>query len=119
MEICRSHHLEDAEEFVEKWMAYSISNLGGAEPTLEYLVEMENREFNKINSNQSKNLKRTSENVSNLRVYKQNADDEVDEEESALLGSYVCITPKVSEIYFINLPGAFICLMNKMIDLRV
>lgn len=100
MEICLSHGFDDAEEFVEKWMAYSISNLGGADPTIERLAEMENRELNKVKGTQSKNLKRSSEKSSNLKVYKQGniMDDEVDEEESALLGSYVCLTPKVSLI---------------------
>lgn len=87
-------------EFVEKWMAYSISNLNGADPSVQFLTEMENREFNKAQQNQSRNLKRAAVEKSNLKVYKQgnDVDDEVDEEDNALLGSYVCITPKVSLI---------------------
>lgn len=79
-------------------MAFSISNLGGADPTVEHLAQMESRELNNAKGNQAKNLKRSSEKSSNLKVYNQgNAiNDEVDEEESALLGSYVCLTPKVS-----------------------
>lgn len=102
LEICFSHDLDDAEEFVEKWMAFSISNLGGADPSVEYLTEMENREFNKVKINQSKNLKRAIEKSSNLKVYKQgnDIDGDVDEEESALLGSYVCLTPKVSLTFY-------------------
>lgn len=79
-------------------MAYSISHHGGSDPSVELLADMVNREFNKVKGNQTKNLKRASE-KSNLKLYKQgnDPDEDVDEEESALLGSYaVCITPKVS-----------------------
>lgn len=83
-------------------MAYSISNLGGADPTIDFLIQMENRELNNVKGKQTKNLKRSSEKSSNLKVYKQGneVDDDVDEEESALLGSYVCLTPKVSQSLF-------------------
>lgn len=79
-------------------MAFSISNLNGADPTVQYLTEMENREFNKAQKNQTRK-RPAAEKSSNLKVYKQGGndiDDEVDDEDNALLGSYVCITPKVS-----------------------
>lgn len=100
IEICYAYNVDDPVEFVEKWMAFSISNLNGADPTVQFLTEMENREFNKNqHHNQSRNLKRLAiEKSSNLRVYKQGNDvnEEVDDADNALLGSYICITPKVS-----------------------
>lgn len=101
LEIGFAHDLDDAEDFVNRWLSFSISNLNGAEPTVQYLTEMENREFNKAQQNQSRKRSSAAEKSSNLKVYKQgsNIDDEVDDEDNALLGSYVCITPKVS---FIN-----------------
>lgn len=100
LEIGFAHDLDDAEDFVNRWLSFSISNLNGAEPTVQYLTEMENREFNKAQQNQSRKRPSAAEKSSNLKVYKQgsNIDDEVDDEDNALLGSYVCITPKVSSI---------------------
>lgn len=98
LEIGEKNDVDDAVEFVEKWMAFSISNLNGADPTVQYLTEMENREFNKAQKNQTRK-RPAAEKSSNLKVYKQGGndiDDEVDDEDNALLGSYVCITPKVS-----------------------
>lgn len=94
-------------------MAFSISNLGGADPTVDHLIDMENRELNKVKGNQTKTLKRSSEKSSNLKVYKQGnaVDDEVDEEDSALLGSYVCLTPKVSQLFFIE------CCQERVVEL--
>nr|CAD7197455.1 unnamed protein product [Timema douglasi] len=40
VEICETNCI-DEEEFVETWMAYTVSNLGGADPTVETLVQME------------------------------------------------------------------------------
>ncbi|XP_026478350.1 DNA polymerase alpha subunit B [Ctenocephalides felis] len=45
VEICANYGIDDPEQFVEQWMAFSISNLGGAEPTLEYLKQMERKEL--------------------------------------------------------------------------
>lgn len=98
LEIGFSHDVDDAVEFVEKWMAFSISNLNGADPTVQYLTEMENREFSKVQQQNQSRKRSAAEKSSNLKVYKQgnDVDDEVDDEDNALLGSYVCITPKVS-----------------------
>jgi hypothetical protein len=72
-------------------MAFSISQLNGAEPTIQYLIDMENKELKK--NKHVKNMKRSAE-PSHLKVYNQGSFD--DDEEEKLLGSYVCITPKVS-----------------------
>lgn len=47
IEICIELRIDDPEEFVEQWMAYSVSSLGGAEPTAEYLKQMLRHELNK------------------------------------------------------------------------
>lgn len=45
VELCISYHIDDAAEFVEQWLAFSVSHLSGAEPTLEYLNEFERKVF--------------------------------------------------------------------------
>jgi hypothetical protein len=46
VEICISNGI-DEEELVELRMAFGVSHLRGAEPTLDTLVQMEGKEFNK------------------------------------------------------------------------
>lgn len=45
VEICLNNGVSDPVEFVEQWMAYSLSKLQGAEPTLYFLTEMERKEY--------------------------------------------------------------------------
>jgi len=45
-EICISNGI-DEEELVEVWMAFSVSHLRGADPTVDALVQMERKEFGK------------------------------------------------------------------------
>ncbi|XP_053945292.1 DNA polymerase alpha subunit B-like [Anastrepha ludens] len=45
LELCISYHIDDAAEFVEQWLAFSISNLNGAEPTVASLSEFERKVF--------------------------------------------------------------------------
>lgn len=90
LEICTFYNLNDPVEFVEKWMAYSISNLSGADPTLQYINDFENKEFK--NQNHASSKARRPAERSKLKVYNQESDDE----ENDILGAYVCITPKVS-----------------------
>lgn len=40
-EICTVNNITDAEEFVEQWMAYSLTNFNGAEPTVARLNEFQ------------------------------------------------------------------------------
>lgn len=44
--MCEEHDV-DAERFVELWMAFSLSNLNGASPTVENLQAFERKEFSK------------------------------------------------------------------------
>lgn len=43
VELCITYHIDDATEFVEQWMAFSVSNLHGDEPTIEHLNEFERK----------------------------------------------------------------------------
>lgn len=74
-------------------MSFSINSLGGADPTLQYINDFENKEF----KNQCKtNVKpQRKEARSEVKVYNQESEDE----ENDIIGAYVCITPKVSSTY--------------------
>lgn len=81
-------------------MSFSISCLQGAEPSVANLAEFENKEF--------KNVAKKAKKIDNksrvpLKVYNQDSDDD----ESDILGAYVCITPKVSKLIIVNLLGIF------------
>nr|CAD7425604.1 unnamed protein product [Timema monikensis] len=56
VEICETNCI-DEEEFVETWMAYTVSNLGGADPTVETLTQMERR-FQEYDYGPEANIKR-------------------------------------------------------------
>ncbi|XP_075153605.1 DNA polymerase alpha subunit B [Haematobia irritans] len=45
VDLCSSYNIDDAAEFVEQWVAFSISNLNGAEPTVDHLNEFERKVF--------------------------------------------------------------------------
>ncbi|KAL1396281.1 hypothetical protein pipiens_002716 [Culex pipiens pipiens] len=45
IQICNRHGVVDPVEFVEQWFAYSCSKLGGAEPMLDNLRDMESHEY--------------------------------------------------------------------------
>lgn len=45
VDLCALYRIEDAAEFVEQWVAFSISNLNGAEPAVEHLNEFERKVF--------------------------------------------------------------------------
>lgn len=93
LEISAVYQLDNAAEFVEQWMSFSISNLGGAEPTVEYLRNMEIKEYQNKAANDFAKTESKSEAASgSLQVYNDSDDDMTND----LLGSYVCVTPKVS-----------------------
>lgn len=73
-------------------MAYSISHLSGAEPTVQYLIEMEKKEFVKLPKSGFSTKAVSNAPSVNLKIYNEDSDDE----QNDLLGAYVCITPKVS-----------------------
>ncbi|XP_053691499.1 DNA polymerase alpha subunit B [Sabethes cyaneus] len=124
IEICLRHDIEDPVEFVEQWMAYSVSKLNGAEPTVEFLRDMESHEYsnrarkpaapsvlNRIRYSEglpTSPRSRTSDSgaskdgigqagssaAGGLVIYN-NA--ELDSVENDVLGSYGCITPKAKK----------------------
>ncbi|KAJ9599819.1 hypothetical protein L9F63_009859, partial [Diploptera punctata] len=66
VEICISNNI-DEEELVEVWMAFSVSHLGGANPTLDTLGQMERKEFGKKQEPQTVQKSRPQE--STLIIY--------------------------------------------------
>lgn len=44
LQLCTKYNLE-AEEFCDQWYAFTISNLGGAPPTLDNLENLERKEY--------------------------------------------------------------------------
>lgn len=43
--MCITHNFDDEREFVETYLAYSVSHLNGAEPTSQSLLDFERREL--------------------------------------------------------------------------
>lgn len=93
--MCTEYEITDASEFVEEWMAYTISKLNGADPTLDTLGDMARHEFTKnTKKNVSKNVTRGSD-EGNIKVYGQKMDDLDDD----IMGAYIVsdpMSPKVS-----------------------
>ncbi|KAJ4447947.1 hypothetical protein ANN_09957 [Periplaneta americana] len=67
VEICISNSI-DEEELVEIWMAFSVSHLRGADPTLDTLVQMERKEFGKKQEQQSQPQQQPSRSQENTLV---------------------------------------------------
>ncbi|XP_055923799.1 DNA polymerase alpha subunit B [Eupeodes corollae] len=99
VELCYTYKITDAMEFVAQWMAYSVSNLDGADPTIPLLLEMERKEFilqreKELIAAQSKKKKTTSH-LSDLGAFGSpsrhvsNVDDD-----DQIMDSYGCMTPK-------------------------
>ncbi|EDW82949.1 uncharacterized protein Dwil_GK22573 [Drosophila willistoni] len=64
MELALSYNVNDATEFVEQWMAFSLSHLHGDEPTIENLGEFERKVLqlrrDKVGSRQNNQKSRSS-----------------------------------------------------------
>jgi hypothetical protein len=58
----------DEEELVEVWMAFSVSQLRGADPTLDTLVQMERKEFGKKQELQPQPQQQSSRSQENTLV---------------------------------------------------
>lgn len=112
IEICTRCDIEDATEFVESWMAFSISKLSGAAPTVENLRDMESHEFanrtrkttvpSGVTTPTASSRARPREDLesptptgesspADLVIY---SNKDLDAEESEVLVSYGCVTPK-------------------------
>lgn len=96
IEICINYNIEDASEFVEQWIAYSVSHFNGGEPTIEYLNEFERKDLagkrDKQLHSSKKQLNATSVSVA--------ASSFQDDDDDDMLGAYICNTPKVGESLF-------------------
>ncbi|KFB44746.1 AGAP004392-PA-like protein [Anopheles sinensis] len=104
IEICINNDIDDPVEFVEQWMAYSVSKLGGAEPTVAFLNEMEAHEYTSKSSRKAKVSSlaaaplgivaspRLDTKVSKITTYRN-----VDSTEQDVLEMYGCITPKTKK----------------------
>lgn len=79
-------------------MAFTLSKLNGAEPTIDYLNDMERKEYTnkktvkEIPSKSRINLPDMSD---NLKIYNHSSQVDETREENNLMESYMCRTPKV------------------------
>lgn len=86
-----------AEEFVETWMAYALSNLDGADPTIEYINQFERKEL-KTYTSQTQTKKPLSKTETTPVIYNRadsNAPSRGDTSSMDVLDVYAT-TPKVS-----------------------
>ncbi|EAT40593.1 AAEL007692-PA [Aedes aegypti] len=109
IEICTRYDIEDAVEFVETWMAYSVSKLGGAEPTVDNLRDMESHEFanrGRKTAGPATNRVKQREDFGSPRSPPEDGSEaglviysnaNLDSVESDVLGSYGCVTPKAQK----------------------
>lgn len=102
LDLCTLYGI-DAVDFVEQWMAFSVSNLHGAEPTFEYLTEMERKELATAKPAKAKQSDRfgggqRDVEAKKLKIYGSDLTTHMDDGD--FMDSYVCKTPKVSGIFF-------------------
>lgn len=88
--LCVEYSITDAVEFVERWVAFSLTHLNGADPTLDNLNELERKEFekNSKNANNAKNKSTSNKTDNNSSSYDDFPDDDI-------MDSYGLHTPKV------------------------
>lgn len=101
VQLCNEYNVYDPVEFVERWMAFSISNLNGADPTLDNLNEMERKElaqWKHVNDSKSKSTSTKPQN--NSASYDNFPEDDI-------MDSYGFHTPKVN-IFVYNFIGSFV-----------
>lgn len=101
LDLCTTYNV-DPVEFVEQWMAFSLSHLNGAEPTLDYLNDLERKELAnkkalKSAKNDRFNVQRDAD-IKQLRIY--GSDMDRIENVGDVMDSYLCNTPKVSANIF-------------------
>lgn len=90
VQLCNEYSVTDPVEFVERWMAFSISNLNGADPTLDNLNDMERKEFAHWKHVNDSKIKSTTNKPQNNSVsYDNYPDDDI-------MDSYGFHTPKVN-----------------------
>lgn len=97
VELCYTYKITDAMEFVAQWMAYSVSNLDGADPTIPLLLEMERKEFilpreKELIAVQSK--KKKTNHLNDLAAYGSPSRNSTLDDDDHIMDSYGCMTPK-------------------------
>lgn len=106
MDLCTTYNITDPVEFVEQWMAFSVSNLNGAEPTLDRLSEMERKELvgllkkdNKATSTASRPHRQSNAYGTNSPSSKVLSSFSTGNDADDFMDSYIeCTTPKVSTL---------------------
>ncbi|XP_047537222.1 DNA polymerase alpha subunit B [Vanessa atalanta] len=91
--LCTEYNV-DAESFIEQWMAFSLTTLNGASPTLENLELLAKREFSKRSASRSNALVNEvthSSTGASLTVYGAPA---TIPSENEVLSNYMSTTPK-------------------------
>lgn len=100
VEICLNNGVTDPVEFVEQWMAYSLSKLQGAEPTLDFLTEMERKEY--TNRKTSVKPKSSFMDVGNdLKIYNYGSKNVIEVADMDIIDSYSGQSPKVGSYFSI------------------
>lgn len=110
LDLCTNYGI-DAVDFVEQWMAFSVSNLQGAEPTLDYLTDMERKELANAKASKGKQSDRfgggqREAEMQKLKIY--GTDLTTNVEDGDFMDSYVCKTPKVSVFFFFGCENSFL-----------
>ncbi|VVD06040.1 unnamed protein product [Leptidea sinapis] len=67
--LCDTYNV-DPETLVEQWMAFSLTHLNGAPPSIEYLEKLEKREFSKVISSKTHSDETYSSTGASLAVYR-------------------------------------------------
>lgn len=104
--MCHTYGIKDPEEFVEQWMAFTLSRSGAPEPTTEALGEMERKEFS---SNAAHHHQTTETKMQHQQPFVATIGAKllgsghylggIDNNDDVLMDSYIGnTTPKVSEI---------------------
>lgn len=110
MDLCATYNITDPVEFVEQWMAFSVSNLNGADPTLDRLSEMERKELVGLQKKEKQHVSKTGGSSSTLGPHRPSnafsanspsskvfSSFSAGNESDDFMDSYIdCTTPKVS-----------------------
>lgn len=119
VELCLEYNVQDAGEFVENWMAYTINKLNGADPTTITLADMARQEYDKAKENKRTNARQSNKMETDngddmLKVYRIEGGDDDDDVDDGIMDAYfeptspkrkvakpaVLKTPKTSKALF-------------------
>lgn len=100
MDLCITHNINDEKEFVESYVAFSVSHLNGAEPSIESLSEFERKELiqQKKKPKESNGSRRMDQDTTNFNHFDAREFEDGDE----LMEAYISKTPKVSAFYLFS-----------------